>query len=159
MVTVCSQIIHYYEKNTENSSCQFILWTVPHVKLMLSSCFAFGSKRLYQSMSLEIMSKVWAKPASCLHPWRQSRCGASSWKKTSLCKVPTPPWRFFSKSTSNTYIQWGVVFKKCDRVLSFPLENWLFFRATFPNRIYKKTLYLRCESLPKLILCWVYLHQ
>lgn len=118
MVTVCSQIIHYYEKNTENSSCQFTLWTAPHVKLMLSSCSAFGRRRLYQSISLEIMSKVWVKPASCLHPWRQSRCGASGWKKTALCKVFTPPLRFFCKSTSNTYIQWGV--------LKYVTDYWVF---------------------------------
>lgn len=57
------QLMSIYSVNC--SSCQ----------VLLSFCFAFGAKRLYQSMPLEIMSKAWLKTASCLQPWRQSRCG------------------------------------------------------------------------------------
>lgn len=61
------------------SSCQ----------VLLSFCFAFGGRRLYQSAPLEIMSKAWLKPASCLQPWRQASCEAQ-WLKEDAERDPLP---------------------------------------------------------------------
>lgn len=89
------------------SSCQ----------VLLSFCFPFGGRRLYQSAPLEIMSKAWLKPASCRQPWRQARCEAQ-WLKEDAERDPLPVKYLlhlsdlFCKNASTTCIQWGAVFFK-----------------------------------------------
>lgn len=91
--------------------------SVNSCQVLVSFCFVFGGKRLYQSMPWEVMSKAWLQAGNCLQPWRQVRWGTSLLKddtETDLSAVSiyptsqTPQKCFKRVISANFCLLWGL---------------------------------------------------